>query len=250
MMEASLGVPVLQHDDGSRPSMHDLSVLYSSEDVGAAEVVAAADGGAIALWNLLNPGGRWCVDDLAGGWAVLVEMTARGRRIRNELPSLLRLLEKNGVTSLDTRWSEGGPFHQAARALKVVHANQYETEFPGSIYPNIDFPVERLAGFTEGSSKVFVEWLADFLRSPAVADVRRKLASSGSARRHAFVFVADFAPPFGVTDQLIRDDAPLPTADLELPTEVTEAWVVSSWGSGTGFRWSEEDGWLVFDKRV
>jgi hypothetical protein len=139
MMEASLGVPVVQHDDGSRPSMHDLSVHYSTDELGAAEVVAAADSDAIALWNLLNPGGRWCVGDLAGGWAVLVEMTTRGRRIRSELPGLLRLLEEHGVSSVDTRRGEG-PFHETARALGVVRPNQARPTSRAASIQTLIFP--------------------------------------------------------------------------------------------------------------
>jgi hypothetical protein len=249
MMEAALGVPVVQHDDGSRSSMYDLAVLYADAQPGAAEVVAAADGESIALWNLINPGGRWIVPGLAGGWSVHVEMSARGRRIRRELPALLSVLESNGIASLDTSRGDG-PFHALARDLKVARARRGDTDYPGSVYPNIAYPFDRLAGFSDDDGQGFVDWLVKFLWSEANADVRGKLTSSGALLRHAFVFVADFATPFAVTDHLFRGDATIPRSRPTLPDAITDAWVASSWASGNGFHWSDATGWTTFAKDI
>jgi hypothetical protein len=249
MMEAELGVPVVQHDDGSRNAMYDLRVLYPDGPAGAAEVVAAADGESIALWNLINPGGRWIAPELAGGWSVHLEISARGKRIRNELPQFLMTLEFNGVTSLDTRYGDH-PYRSAARDLEIVSAHQGDTEFPGSIYPSIAYPHERLAGFSDETGYGLVQWLDEFLSSDALADVRTKLSASGAPRQHAFVFVAQFATPFAVTDQLVRSDAPIPGRHPKLPDHITDVWVVSSWSTGNGFRWSVDRGWTSFAKHI
>jgi hypothetical protein len=52
-------IEVRQHDDGSRPSMHDLDIVYAGRPTGAVEATAAGDAESIELWNLINPGNRW-----------------------------------------------------------------------------------------------------------------------------------------------------------------------------------------------
>ena len=68
VIAASLGLEVVQHDDGSADGMHDLDVYDGPARVAAVEVTAAADGQVIALWKLVNPpGDRWIESALAGG---------------------------------------------------------------------------------------------------------------------------------------------------------------------------------------
>ena len=97
MMERALRVPLLQHDDGSRPGMHDLDIVYSDGQYGAVEATAAADAASIELWNLMNGGGRWIEDKVAGGWMVSVQPHACARPLRQELPHFLARLERLGV---------------------------------------------------------------------------------------------------------------------------------------------------------
>lgn len=86
VISRALGVPVVQHDDGSLPGMHDLDITYGDRPPRAVEVTAAADGEAIALWNLLNgQDERWVEPALAGGWLVSLLPTARAKRVRKEL---------------------------------------------------------------------------------------------------------------------------------------------------------------------
>jgi hypothetical protein len=78
-----------------------------------------------------------------------------------------------------------------------------------------------------------------------------KLAASGADETHAFVIVPGLTTaPFGVSDLLMRDEAPLPTFDPALPLEVSHVWTVSTWSTGSGFRWSPDEGWSMFDKKV
>lgn len=51
---ATLGSRVRQHDDGSRPGMHDLNILTANGGPGALEVTTAADPDRIHLWKLVN----------------------------------------------------------------------------------------------------------------------------------------------------------------------------------------------------
>ena len=250
MMSHALGLPVVQHDDGSLEGMHDLDVLYDGETA-AVEVTSAADGESIALWNLMNGRNeRWVVDELQGGWMVSLEPSARAKRLKTELPRLLRELEICGLTELRPwRGSARGHLAEVARELGVASAGQRATDFPGSIYITIQLPTERAGGFVADTGDALPTWVAEFLRAPKRRDVLDKLARSGRSERHAFVLLPGFAEaPFGVTDLLMLDSAPLPLADPQLPDDVTHVWLVSGWASGRGFRWCRTSGWGFFEK--
>jgi hypothetical protein len=81
--------------------------------------------------------------------------------------------------------------------------------------------------------------LEGYLHGPDVADVRKKLTSSGRPRRHAFVW-AEMTGAFSSWRLFGRDDEyELPTRPPRLPDEVTDV----CWISGQrGWRWSP-DGW-------
>lgn len=98
VMEAELGVPVEQHDDNSRPGMHDLDVIYGVGRRAAVEVTAAVDAQSTELWKIVNGQGRWVEGDLVGRWHVWVKPNAR--RLRDELPPFLRGLEHAGIREL------------------------------------------------------------------------------------------------------------------------------------------------------
>jgi hypothetical protein len=246
LIEAELGRPVAQHDDGSRPGMHDLDVSNGEGRRAAVEVTAAVDPGSTELWNIVNGRGRWVEPDLVGGWLVTVKPNAR--HVRRKLPPFLRSLERAGI----------GRFPDSARQptaiespLGLVQAIQSSTDFPGSIYVDLDFPLDQIAGFTADTGDALAAWLGDFLHDDSRADLRQKLARSGAAERHAFVIVSSLSGlSFAVTGLLIASDAPLPLVAPRLPPEVTDVWAASTWDSGVGFRWSSgAQRWQRFEKR-
>lgn len=249
MIECALGVPVVQHDDGTRPGMHDLDIAYPDGRCGAVEATAAADAGSIELWNLLNSGGRWIVDDLAGGWTVSLHPHARARRLWKELPLFLSRLERLGVTEVRTRFRRGA-LEQVAGNLGIANASQGGTDFPGSIYITLQLPIERMGGFVADTGDALAMWLAEFLAEPRQLDVLSKLTGSGAEERHVFVFLPGFTTaPFSASDVLLRSDAPLPQEAPVLPAAVSHVWAVSFWASGDGMRWSPTGGWERFSKR-
>jgi hypothetical protein len=246
LMEAELSVPVVQHDDGTRPGMHDLDVIYGDGRRAAVEVTGAVDAEATEFWNT-TVAGKFVEPDLVGGWFVLAKTDARG--LREKLPPFLRDLEGAGI-----REFPGRP-RQATASLAsappgVVRATQSPTALPGSIYVHPDLPHEQVAGFMGNTGDALADWLADFLRDPARADVRAKLMRSGAAEQHAFVVVSGLSgAPFTASGLLIANDAADPVAAPDLPTEITDVWAVSPWDSGVGFRWSSATGrWQRFSK--
>ena len=65
------------------------------------EVTAAADAELVQSWNLLETrGDRWIVPEFVGEWRIHVRPDTRIRRQLQELPGLLRALEKDGITTI------------------------------------------------------------------------------------------------------------------------------------------------------
>ncbi|SIN14464.1 hypothetical protein [Micromonospora cremea] len=244
------GVEVKQHDDNSRGSMHDLDLIRGGWRFGAVEVTAAADGESIALWKLMyRPGQRWIERDLAGGWAVALLPSARAKRLRSELPILLAELERRGVREVPRYRHSTDRFSAWLGELGVVHAHQAGTDSPGSIYVNIELPLERSGGWVADTGDALAEWLSGWMLEPHEADNLRKLERSGAAERHLFVILPGFTTaPFAAAELLMRPEAPLPTVPPTLPPAVTHAWVMSTWSAPHGFRWSPDDGWSRFSK--
>lgn len=247
MVERALGACVVQHDDGTRPAMHDLDIEYAGRPGGAIEVVAAVDARCTELWRLVNDGPRRIVQGLDGGWFLSLDPSTNVRRLNHALRPLLSDLESRRVIELDD-WTRD-PAVEEARRFGIVHATQGGTEFRGSVYFTIQLPTERAGGAVASTDDALSGWLGEWLRGDPRQDVRRKLRASGAAERHVFIVVPPFADgDFGVRDILLRDDAPLPATAPDLPQEVTHVWVASTWTSGDGFRWDPNSGWLRFDK--
>ncbi|MBW3668206.1 MAG: hypothetical protein KY443_03240 [Actinobacteria bacterium] len=237
-----------QHDDNHGASLYDLQIRYSDRPPAAVEVTAAADAASIELWKIVNGRDeRWQAAGIAGGWAVSLLPTARGKVVMRELPKLLADLEGARRTHLRGRRSGHGPLEARAGELGVVSAAQYGTDFPGAIYPTIALPAERRGGMVAETGDALSPWVAEHLL--AHPDVLKKLALSGAEERHAFIILPGFSTaPFPVADLFMRQAPPLPTTAPELPPEVTHVWVVSTWTIGRGLRWSPNSGWAVFDK--
>lgn len=250
MIEAAVVAPVTHHDDGSAPGLFDLRIDYPNRQAAAVEVTACVDSDSLELWKLINPPSeRWIDDALDGGWMVSVLPTARANRLRRELPPLLRQMESAGSAHFRSRlWTED-ELDQPLRSLGITALHQGQTDFPGSIYVTIEQPLERMGGWVADHGEALSRWAGVFLREPQQRDVLTKLGRSGLSERHAFVIVTGFpAADFDVTELLMRNDAPLPEAPPELPAEVTHFWVVSTWASGTGMRWSPDAQWQRFSK--
>lgn len=252
VIAAALGLEVVQHDNGSSDSMHDLDVYDGAIRAAAVEVTAAADGQVIALWKLVNPPGhRWIESTLAGGWMVTLRTDTRAKRLRRELPALLEWLEAEGIRAAAVDdLHPVDPLRQRLDELGIVSVDQSGTDFPGSIYLTVDIDNERSGGMVADHSDAVAEWVGVFLADAERADVRRKLGRSGAIERHAFVIVPGFSEaPFAASDPLARDDVPPPTTAPTLPAEITHVWVMSTWNSTWGFRWSPPPiGWQPFAK--
>ncbi|MGH2659405.1 MAG: hypothetical protein ACRDHS_07010 [Actinomycetota bacterium] len=188
---AELGVEVASHDDGSAQGMYDLKILYPDRAPGAIEVTAAADAESIALGKLVYDRERWIVPGITGGWMVVLQPTARMKNLRAQLPALLRTLESQSIRWAQPEvWWEPGPFGDALRALGILHLFQSGTDFPGSVYLNIEQGLERTTGILPTDGRPLLEWLSVWLARPDKAENLAKLAASGADERHLFLNLA------------------------------------------------------------
>jgi hypothetical protein len=253
MITHELRLPVRHHDDGTRAGMYDLQVFRDSIAIAAVEVTASLDRDAVQLWKLVNPPGHvWTEQHLQGRWSVALSPRARAKRLRSELPGLLKQLEAANVSDLRTNtWGLTHPLVEVARGLGVHHAFHGGDSVPGRIYLTIDQDASQTGGMVADNGDALSGWLATFLRENERADLLAKLSRANTPERHAFVILGGFSTaPFGAMDVLLRDHAPLPEQAPELPAPVTHVWAVSTWASGVGMRWSPEMGWSRFDKLV
>jgi hypothetical protein len=245
------GCTVEAHDDGSRPGMYDLKIVYPDGSIGAVEVTAAADAGRVELWREIRK--RVLIrrePDLIGGWLVRVLSSARARDLDRRLTGLLRELERGGRTAVRGIRGSTDPLEAQASSLGVIEAIQSPTDRQGSIYvmPPEDSP-EPMGGYASLTGDPLALWLGDWTNEPSRSDNVSKLRKADATERHLFILVPGFtAAPFAVIDLLISPEAPIPTIPPVLPAGVTDVWVMSTWDSGGGFWWSHESGWRRFTK--
>lgn len=249
--EALPGCTVNQHDDGSGPSMYDLTITYPDGHVGAAEVTAAVDAQPLALWKLIRRQGKlWIEPTLAGGWLVRVKPSARAKNLVSQLPELLRDLERNGRRVVSSDHESTDQASVVAGQLGIVQALQGTTEYPGSIYiMPPERPLEQMGGYSPPTGNPLARWLSEWVTDPSRTDNLWKLQRSGAPERHLFILVPGFnSGSFAISDLLMAPDAPLSTTPPTLPAEITHVWAASTWDFGDGFRWSPDKAWERFAK--
>lgn len=250
-LEASLpGTSVVQHDDNSLNSMHDLDLHRDGERIGACEVTTAAEPTQIELWNLANGSGEvWKDRRLTRSWIVHVNpAVCRYKRLRTDLPRVLRDLEQREVRYAGTRYPPRQPPPELAH-LGVTRAERFETEADPAIFPLFDLPDEQDGGMVPADANVLVAWLDQWINSPAEAHNATKLANSGARDRHLFVLFPGFSPaPFEVTACLMWGHVQVPTNPPRLPMGVTHLWAMTGWDAGRILHWAPTSGWTWFFK--
>ncbi len=245
------GCSVEQHDDGSRPGMYDLKIVYPDGSTGAVEVTAAADAPRVDLWREVRKRAMLRQESsLAGGWLVRILPSARARELDRQLPGLLQELEREGRRVIWGARASGDQLEARAGRLGIAEAHQSATDRPGSIYVMPpEGPREQMGGYAPLSGDPLAVWLGEWLADPRRSDNVRKLLASGADERHVFVLVPGFTQaPFAVIDLLISPDAPMPVIPPALPGGIAHVWTMSNWDSGDGFRWSPKAGWTRFGK--
>jgi hypothetical protein len=239
------------HDDGSRPSMYDLKIVCPDGSAGVVEVTAAADAGRVELWREVRKRALIRQDPaLVGGWLVRILPAARVGELDRHLPGLLRELERDGRTVVRGVRGSTDPLAAQASRLRIIEAVQSPTDRKGSIYVMPpEGSVEQMGGYAPLTGDPLAGWLTAWTNEPKRSDNVSKLQAADVTERHIFIFVPGFTgAPFAVNELLISPEAPIPAIPPVLPNGVTDVWVMSTWDSGDGFRWSSGSGWTRFTK--
>jgi hypothetical protein len=243
-------VTVCQHDDGSKPSMYDLTIVYPDGSRGAVEVTTAADRKYVELAKALDEKARqWQVPGLTGTWWVRVLPSARANDLRQQLPGILRGLESDDIADIRGNRSSHDALVAKLGKLSIVAANHAMTPRDGRVLVTAEQKPELMGGGSPATGDPLATWLGEWLSDPSRPDNVQKVTRSDANERHVFVLVSGFTTNFAVTDILATANAPLPTIPPDLPDGITHVWVMSMWIDwGEGFCWSADDGWRRFEK--
>jgi hypothetical protein len=166
-------------------------------------------------------------------WQLRVTGQAKIRDLQLELPRILGRLARR----------------PDAQELQRLHGLGV-TEVAGPWPPGTD-ESGRIQLLPEGISgpavltwEPFLGWITTFLASNDQADVRGKLAATGSAERHVFVG-ASFTTPARAYFALARELRPeLPRREPTLPPQITHLWVWSVTGTERCLAWFPDIGWF------
>jgi hypothetical protein len=235
IVQNALGIAVHINDDNSMPGMYDLRIGSKNAPAVAIECVGAVDPTYTETWHVGPAKGPLALP-VVGDWIVEIAPTARVKHVKQGLGQFLMKLEARSILNFSHRhWlhpNDDMLFDEMDK-LGVIHASCYRT--PGTGKVSLTMP--GTGGCVDDRGTKLPKWLGDFLRDSRQTDVLSKLQRSGTKNCHAFVIAAFVGVPWEVESYLTGplDNVPNDPADLPLP--VTEAWVVSGFGS-KGLHWN------------
>lgn len=236
IVQNALNREVRIHDDNSQPSMYDLRIGPVDAPEVAIECVGAVDRTYTETWNVGPAKGSFTLP-VAGNWTVEISPTARIKRtVMPRLPQFLTELERRGLDAISyNHWLPpiDQPMLNVMDSIGIIHASRYSAPYSGKVY----LTMPGTGGCVDHTGSKLPEWLGDFLRDPAQADVLSKLQRAGTRNCHAFVFATFQGVPWNVESYLTGSLTALPDEPPDLPPPVTEAWVVSSFGD-KGLHWN------------
>ena len=247
-----MGARVVIQDDGTSGRVPDLLIDYPDRQAAEVEVVVDMDPSYGATYAGLL---RWYgqipaelpVPESDRVWFVVPAAGANAKRLRKELPpAILTIAATLDEIPGTMTWIEGiepGAPEKSdpLRRLGISDIGSRPTEEGENGKVFVYGP--RLYRSGDDSWPGVLEWISEFLASPARDDVRRKLGASFSAERHVFV-AASFTSPWGAFDGLGNEDAPLPERAPDLPAEITHLWLWTVPPVGRCLAWFPDRGWF------
>jgi hypothetical protein len=223
------GERVAVQDDGSEPSMPDIRIDQQGRPPAFVEAVVdietryASMEAAIRKVSVIPADKVW--------WARLAGR-ADIRTLKRKLPGILN--------DLQSAPGPGARQQLARLGIRVTGPGEPIPGQPGGIR----LIPEGVSGFVGPIWESFLGWINEFLASARTEDVRRKLAATGAAERHAFIG-ASFTTPGDAFFALSYEGRPgLPNAEPCLPPEITHLWAWSAMASARCLAWFPGRGWL------
>jgi hypothetical protein len=243
------GERVVIQDDNSVRGMADLRIEYGGRPTAFVEIVSDIDPAYAQLNQLVFREQELLAHGLDRIWYVTVAKSAKLKSLKPALGAFLRRLEDASVF-LEIVEPDGSLARSSVDELRqldglgVVQLCSRPPQ-PGE-EPKILLYPQGVGGRAEQDWQALNTWLADFLSAPGRADVRKKLAATGAAERHAFVGLP-LGKEWTAFHSLHGEYGGLPDQPPVLPPEVTHVWV---WAQPFGrcIGWFPDRGW--FDPRA
>lgn len=245
IVQNALGRVVHINDDNSAPGMYDLRIGSVDEPEVAIECVGAVDRIFTETWNVGPARGSFTLN-VSGDWTVEIAPTARVKAVKRHLEEFLTELETRRIQTMSPdHWlpPDCATLFDKMDTLRITYASCYCVEGTGKIY----LTMPGAGGAVDDKGTNLPKWLGDFLRDSPQADVLLKLQRSGAKSRHAFVIAGFVGVPWDVESYLTGSLDEVPKDPADLPTPVTEAWIVSAFG-GKGLHWNG-NAWRVIETR-
>lgn len=177
--------------------------LMVGENEIAIEVTGAMDEEWISRWNAIRRQGA-AQFNVEGDWAVEIQAGAKIKQLRRPLEGFLR----------------GEVAGSVLRDLGITHVWCLREVGSGKVI----FTMAPLGGAAHDEAEGLTEWLASFLRSHDLADVRTKLSASGALSKEIFVQV-EMSVPWCAWSYLTGECLVLPREVPELPTPIDGVWL-------------------------
>ena len=243
LVEAYLGVPVVQHDDNTKPADPDLRIEYADRPHAVMEIVRDADRRRVELLaNVAKRGEVPAPARLRASWNVMVAEDARISTVVATIGDLLLYAEQQRLPA--TFRARRGSTDDTFAALLAGSGVDTISAYPPNpaTGPEITL-IAPARGYHVGGWDALNAWLDDvFAREP---DVPAKLLRSKFPERHAMI-VTTFAGNFDIFAALLGDrsgmDLPaLPVEPPQLPDGVDAVWI---WGPSRLIAWLPDTGWV------
>ena len=243
------GESVVIQDDGSKDRMPDIRIDYTDRPSAFVEVVSHIDRAYAAIARrVVDPKSTWISRDLTYAWVLTVSKECRLDALAPRIVELVAALEASGFGRASGILDLSSPTTQSISALHdlgVLDAWSHSgTE--GNL-GSIRLTAEGVEGPYDTDWEAVGVWIENVLASPALNDVRSKLAKTGAEARHVFLGVT-FSSPGEVFFALERGKVlpPPPT----LPREISHLWIMrASSPGGRCLHWSPDEGWIDVQHR-
>lgn len=235
IVQKALNCAVHLHDDNSQPSMYDLRIGPADAPEVAIECVGAVNRTYTETWNV-GPAKGPLTLPVAGNWTVEISPTARVKIVKQRLQQFLMELEGRGIHGIShdhfVAPTDQGILDEMD-SIGIVHASRYPADYSGRVY----LTMPGTGGCVDDKGTELPKWLEDFTRNPDQADVLSKLQKSGATNCHVFVFATFQGVPWTVEAYLTGSLTDIPDNPPNLPSPLTEAWVVAGFGD-KGLHWN------------
>ncbi|MHB8339590.1 MAG: hypothetical protein ACYDB7_00210 [Mycobacteriales bacterium] len=251
------GASVELVNDGSSASMPDLRIAYPGADpdrpggVGEVwrDIASVHAAGDVALHEA---GYAFPAPGLRREWHVGVAGEYHHKRLVQELPRLLTVLEEDNVDLTQVWELDGAPDLPGCPGL-VAELRALGVQHLGARLPPEGGGLVRLGSTGVHGPAVLdwegvLGWLEATLAGSELADVRYKLASCGAEERHVVVGLS-WSRPCSVNYALREEPAALPPRAPGLPAEITHVWLLPAQFAGRCLVWWPGRGWLDAERQ-